>query len=144
MGMGSKSSSGFSLYVVLVKSQARTSDMYLIEHEVLCSVLSTGRDEVILWTLIKILCLPQVTKLWNSRSAAPSCGKMQGVSIHLQRLFISLHTHTKLLFFKEDWRTKLKAELITTQVLSKIFSSKFHNKLIYKWKGLKCDISLNL
>lgn len=93
-GEGSKSSSGFSFYVVPMKSQARTSGIYLIEHEVLCSVLSAGRDEVILWTLSKIPCLPQVTKLWNSRSAMPSCGKIQGISIHLQRLFFSLHTHT--------------------------------------------------
>lgn len=92
MGWGS---SGFSFYAVPMKSPARTSDMYLIEHEVLRFVLSAGRDEVILWTPIKILSLPQVTKLWNSRSATPSCGKMEGISIHLQRLsFFSLHTQS--------------------------------------------------
>lgn len=91
--------------------------MYSTEHEVLGSVLSAERDEVILW-MIEIPCLA-VAEHWKGRSAAPSCGKIRSISIHLRLFLYHRHTHTHTLaFYKEDLRAKPEAELTTAKVPS--------------------------
>ena len=133
----------FMLLLCNQKQELATCTWQNMEVWVLCSLQERWSDSLAadqnslpaLW----------VAEHWNGRSAAPSCGKIRSMSIHL-RLFFLYHRpiYTYLLFTKKIWEQSLKLSWQLQKYHQlKVFSRKFPNELIYKWKGLKCNTSLN-